>query len=100
MILRLHRINWQTCVILFYRIEVNKAASLLLVGDWVTCAVPSLVDEIMFGLLPRLLLQRKSHKSAIQLSLTVSKSVFAAQHPLLSGMKEFVQNKGTCMLCF
>jgi len=73
--------------------EVHKEASLLLVGDWVTCAVPSLVDEIVFGLLPRLLLQRKSQKTAIQLSLTVSKSVLAAQHRLLSGMKEFVKNK-------
>jgi len=80
---------------LFSREEVNKEASLLLVGDWVTCAVPSLVDEIAFGLLPRLFLQRKSQKSGIQLSLTVSKSVLAAQHPLLSGMKELVKNKGS-----
>lgn len=80
---------------MFSREEVHKEASLLLVGDWVTCAVPSLVDEIVFGLLPRLLLQRKSQKTAIQLSLTVSKSVLAAQHSLLSGMKEFVKNKGT-----
>lgn len=80
---------------MFSREEVHKEASFLLVGDWVTCAVPSLVDEIVFGLLPRLLLQRKSQKTAIQLSLTVSKSVLAAQHRLLSGMKEFVKNKGT-----
>ena len=57
--------------------------------------MPSLLDEIAFGLLPRFFLQRKSQKTAIQLSLTVSKSVLAAQHPLLSGMKEFVKNKGT-----
>lgn len=80
---------------MFSREEVHKEASLLLVGDWVTCAVPSLADEIVFGLLPRLLLQHKSQKTAIQLSLTVSKSVLAAQHRLLSGMKEFVKNKGT-----
>ena len=79
----------------FYREEVHKSASLLLVGDWVTCAVPSLVDEIVFGLLPRLLLQPKCQKIAIQLSLSVSKSALAAQHSLLSGMKEFVKNKGT-----
>ena len=80
---------------LVYREEVHKEASLLLVGDWVTCAVPSLVDEIVFGLLPRFILQRKSQKTAIRLSLTVSKSVLAAHHPLLSAMKEFVKNKGT-----
>ena len=68
----------------------------MLVGDWVTCVVPSLVDEIVFGLLPRFFGQSKSQKMAIQLSFTVSKSVLAAQHPLLTGMKEFVKSKGTC----
>lgn len=58
--------------------------------------VPSLVDEIVFGLLPRFFCQPMSQKMAIQLSLTVSKSVLAAQHPLLTGMKEFVKSKGTC----
>lgn len=86
-----------TLICLIYREEVHKEASLLLVGDWVACTVPSLVDEIVFGLLPHLLLQRKSQKMAIQLSLTVSKSVLGAQHTLLSGMKEFVKKKGTCL---
>ncbi|PFX20859.1 HEAT repeat-containing protein 1 [Stylophora pistillata] len=73
--------------------KVREEASLLLVGDWVTCAVPSLVAEVMFGLLPRLLLHRQSHKMAVQLSLIVSQSELASLHPLLSGMKEFVEKK-------
>lgn len=66
----------------------------MLVGDWVTCAVPSLVAEVMFGLLPRLLLHRQSHKMAVQLSLIVSQSELASLHPLLTGMEDFVQKKG------
>lgn len=72
----------------------------MLVGDWVTCAVPSLVAEAMFGLLPRLLLHRQSHKMAVQLSLIVSQSELASLHPLLTGMEDFVQKKGryTCII--
>ncbi|RMX40131.1 hypothetical protein pdam_00002238 [Pocillopora damicornis] len=73
--------------------KVREEASLLLVGDWVTCAVPSLVAEVMFGLLPRLLLHRQSHKMAVQLSLIVSQSELASLHPLLTGMEDFVQKK-------
>ncbi|XP_078352830.1 HEAT repeat-containing protein 1-like isoform X2 [Oculina patagonica] len=72
--------------------EVHKEASLLLAGDWVTSALPSLVDEILFGLLPRLLLHRQSQKTGMQLSYIVSKSVLPAQHALLSGMRD-VQRK-------
>ncbi|KAJ7330602.1 HEAT repeat-containing protein 1 [Desmophyllum pertusum] len=73
--------------------EVRKEASLLLVGDWVNGAASSLVNKIVFGLLPRLLLYPKSQKTAIQLSSTVSKSALATKHTLLSGMKEFVKKK-------
>lgn len=65
----------------------------MLAGDWVASALPSLVDEIVFGLLPRLLLHRQSQKTGMQLSYIVSKSVLPAQHALLSGMRD-VQRKG------
>ena len=79
---------------MFLRDKVHKEASLLLVGDWLTSAAPSLVDDIVFGLLPHLLLHRQSQRMGIQLSFTVSKSVLPARHALLSGMKEFVKKKG------
>ena len=73
---------------------MREEATVLLVGVWVSSAMPSLVDEIVYGLLPHLLLHRQSHKMAVQLSLIVGKSVLASQHPLLTGMKEFVKQKG------
>ena len=76
---------------------MREESLLLLVGDWVNSADTSLVDKIVSGLLPYFFLNRQSHSTAIQLSVTVSKSVLAAQHPLLSGMKDFVRKKGNTL---
>jgi len=80
---------------LFCRREVQEEALLLLVGDWVNSADPSLVDTIVFGLLSHCVLHHQSHTVAVPLSITISKSVLAAKHPLLSGMKNFVKKQGT-----
>ena len=75
---------------------MKEEALLLLVGDWIS-ANSTLVDSILFGLLPYFFLYRHSHVTAVHLSVTVSKSVLAAQHPLLSGMKDFVKKKGSLL---
>ena len=80
---------------LIHRDEVKEEALLLLVGDWIKSADSTLADSILFGLLPYFFLYRHSHMTAVHLSVTVSKSVLAAQHPLLSGMKDFVKKKGS-----
>lgn len=82
---------------LIHRDEVKDQALLLLVGDWIKSADSTLVDNILFGLLPYFFLYRHSHMMAVRLSVTVSKSVLAAQHPLLSGMKDFVKKKGSLL---
>ena len=82
---------------LIHRDEVKEEALLLLVGDWIKSADSTLVDNILFGLLPYFFLYRHSHMTAVRLSVTVSKSVLAAQHPLLSGMKDFVKKKGSML---
>lgn len=74
---------------------MRDEALLLLVGNSVHSADPLLVDRIVFGLLPHCVLHHKSHTVAVPLSVTISKSVLAAQHPLLTGMKNFVKKKGT-----
>lgn len=78
---------------------MKEEALLLLVGDWIS-ANSTLVDSILFGLLPYFFLYRHSHVTAVHLSVTVSKSVLAAQHPLLSGMKDFVKKKGSLLAYF
>ncbi|XP_068676688.1 HEAT repeat-containing protein 1-like isoform X1 [Montipora foliosa] len=73
--------------------EVQNDALLLLVGDWISSADSPLVDRIVFGLLPFLLLNQHSKAIAIPLSKNISESVLASQHALLSGMKNFVKRK-------
>ena len=85
---------------LIHRDEVKVEALLLLVGDWIKSADSTLADSILFGLLPYFFLYRHSHMTAVHLSVTVSKSVLAAQHPLLSGMKDFVKKKGSLLAYF
>ena len=85
---------------LIHRDEVKEEALLLLVGDWIKSADSTLADSILFGLLPYFFLYRHSHMTAVHLSVTVSKSVLAAQHPLLSGMKDFVKKKGRLLAYF
>ena len=82
------------------RDEVKEEALLLLVGDWIKSADSTLADSILFSLLPYFFLYRHSHMTAVRLSVTVSKSVLAAQHPLLFGMKDFVKKKGSLLACF
>ena len=82
------------------RDEVKEEALLFLVGDWIKSADSTLADNILFGLLPYFFLYRHSHMTAVHLSVTVSKSVLAAQHPLLSGMKDFVKKKGIVLAYF
>ena len=79
---------------------MKEEALLLLVGDWIKSADLTLADSILFGLLPYFFLYRHSHMTAVRLSVTVSKSVLAAQHPLLSGMKDFVKKKGSLLAYF
>ena len=67
----------------------------LLVGEWANSADQSLVDKIVFDLLPLCVLHFHSTTVAVPLSLTISRSVLAAKHLLLSGLKDFTNKQGT-----
>ena len=59
-----------------------------------TCAVPSLTDQVVFGLLPFLFLHQHSQEMVLSLLVTVSNSALESQHPLLCGVKNVVKTKG------
>ncbi|XP_029184672.2 HEAT repeat-containing protein 1-like isoform X2 [Acropora millepora] len=73
--------------------EVRNEALILLVGDWINSADCSLVDRIVFGLLPFLILNQRSKAVAIPMLRTISGSVLASKHVLLHGMKNYVKRK-------
>ena len=78
---------------------MQNEALLLLVGDWIDSADCSLVDRIVFGLLPFLVLNQRSKAVAIPMLRTISGSVLASKHVLLHGMKNFVKRKGKIFIC-
>lgn len=78
---------------------MQNEALLLLVGDWIDSADCSIVDRIVFGLLPFLVLNQRSKAVAIPMLRTISGSVLASKHVLLHGMKNFVKRKGKIFIC-
>ena len=80
---------------------MRNEALLLLVGDWINSADCSLVDRIVFGLLPFLILNQRSKAVAIPMLKTISGSALASKHVLLHGMKNYVKRKGKiiCIHC-
>ena len=71
---------------------------ILLVGDWINSADCSLVDRIVFGLLPFLILNQRSKAVTIPMLRTISGSVLASKHVLLHGMKNYVKRKGKIII--